>query len=86
MTDLELLQKIEQQLAQLPPEQLSLVSEFLDSLESRNSISHRALRRMPPIKRGGKAVDLLKFAGTWQGDDLEESLCFVEETRSKAQF
>jgi hypothetical protein len=33
MTDLELRQKIEQQLAQLSPDQLPLVSEFLDSLQ-----------------------------------------------------
>lgn len=34
MTYPELRQKIEQQLAQLPPDQLSLVSNFLDSLQS----------------------------------------------------
>lgn len=86
MSYLELRQKIEQQLAQLPPEQLSLVSEFLDSLQDKGSISHRPLRRLSPIKRESKAVDLLEFAGTWQGDDLEECLRFVYETRSKAQF
>jgi hypothetical protein len=86
MTYLELRQKIEQQLAQLPPDQLSLVSDFLNSLQNRNSISHRTLRRLPPIKRGSKAVDLLKFAGTWQGNDLEECLHFVHETRSKTHF
>lgn len=48
--------------------------------------SDRSLHRLAPIKRGSKAVDLLKFAGTWQGDDLEECLQFVCETRSKAQF
>ena len=86
MTYLELRQKIEQQLAQLPPDQLSLVSDFLDSLQTRRSTGHRVLRRLSPIKRGSKAVDLLKFAGTWQGNDLEECLRFVQETRSKAQF
>jgi len=86
MSDLELRQKIEQQLAQLPPDQLSLVSNFLDSLQDTRSMSHRKLRRLSPIKRGNKAVDLLEFADTWQGDDLEECLRFVHETRSKAQF
>lgn len=86
MTYLELRQKIEQQLAQLPPEQLSLVSDFLNSLQTRNSIKHRTLRRLPPIKRGSKAVDLLKFAGTWEGNDLDECLHIVHETRSKTQF
>ncbi|MBU7584075.1 MAG: hypothetical protein KAF91_14380 [Nostoc sp. TH1S01] len=86
MTYLEIRQKIEQQLAQLPPDQLSLVSDFLASLQTRNNISQRQLRRLPPIKRGSKAVDLLQCAGTWEGDDLEECLHFVHETRSKAQF
>lgn len=86
MTYPELRQKIEQQLAQLPPDQLFLVSDFLDSLQNKESTSDRAVRRLAPIKRGSKAVDLLKFAGTWQGNDLEECLHFVHETRSKAQF
>ncbi len=86
MTYPELRQKIEQQLAQLPSEQLSLVSNFLDSLTNKSHISQRPLRRLAPIKRGTKAGDLLKFAGTWQGNDLEECLRSVKESRSKAQF
>ena len=86
MTYPELRQKIEQQLAQLPPEQLSLVSDFLDSLQTKSTMSQRPLRRLAPIKRGTKAGELLKFAGTWQGNDLEDCLRLVKETRSKAQF
>jgi hypothetical protein len=87
MTDLKLRQKIERQLAQLPPDRLSLVSDFLDSLQSNNtSVGQPSLRRLAPIKRGTKASDLLKFSGTWQGDDLEECLNFVQETRSKSEF
>lgn len=82
----KLRQKIEQQLAQLPPDQLSWVSDFLDSLQSKSTTSQRSLRRLAPIKRGTKAGDVLKFAGTWQGNDLEECLRFVNETRSKAEF
>ncbi|NJL10650.1 MAG: hypothetical protein HC908_12110 [Calothrix sp. SM1_7_51] len=39
-----------------------------------------------PILRGSKAEDLLKFAGTWQGDDFEECLQLVYDTRSQAEF
>ncbi len=39
-----------------------------------------------PIRRGSKAKDLLKFAGTWQGDDFEECLQLVYDTRSQAEF
>ena len=74
MTYPKLRQKIEQQLDQLSPEQLSLVSNLLDSLLLKSSTSQRPLRRLAPIKRGSKAVDLPKFAGTWQGNDLEECI------------
>ncbi|BAZ16182.1 hypothetical protein NIES4071_80570 [Calothrix sp. NIES-4071] len=63
-----------------------MVSDFLDSIQNKSSVNQQPLRRMAPIKRGMKARDLLKFAGTWQGDDLEECLSFVKETRSKTQF
>ncbi len=43
-------------------------------------------RKLSPILRGSKAEDLLKFAGTWQGDDFEECLHAVYGTRSPARF
>jgi hypothetical protein len=49
-------------------------------------MSHHPLRRLSPLKRGRQAVDLLKFAGTWEGNDLEKRLHLVHETRSKAKF
>jgi hypothetical protein len=45
-----------------------------------------ALPSGEPIRRGAKVGDLLKFAGTWAGDDLEECLADVYATRSKANF
>ncbi|BAZ81828.1 MAG: hypothetical protein ACKO9I_07950 [Sphaerospermopsis kisseleviana] len=39
-----------------------------------------------PILRGSKAKDLLKFAGTWQGDDFEKCLQLVYDTRSETEF
>jgi hypothetical protein len=44
----------------------------------------------PPVFRPAKgpstARSLLKYAGTWEGDDLEECLKLVYATRSKAKF
>jgi hypothetical protein len=44
----------------------------------------------PPVFRPGDgpstAGSLLKYAGTWEGDDLDECLRLVYATRSKAQF
>lgn len=50
MTYPELRQKIEQKLAQLSPEQLSLVSHFLDFLQCKSTIRQRPLRRLALIK------------------------------------
>lgn len=36
-----------------------------------------------PILRGGTAKDLLNLAGTWTGDDFEERLDLVYQTRSQ---
>ncbi|WP_242046464.1 hypothetical protein [Cylindrospermum sp. FACHB-282] len=79
MTDLELHQKIEQQISQLPPEQLSFVSDFLDSIQAKSTVNQPPLRRISPVKRGNKAGDLLRYAGTWHGDDLEDCLRLVIE-------
>jgi hypothetical protein len=51
-------------------------------LSSTKPETHEAI----PILRGSKTEDLLKFAGTWQGDDFEECLQLVYETRSQAEF
>ncbi|CAD5920844.1 hypothetical protein PCC9214_00648 [Planktothrix tepida] len=86
MNTVQLRQKIESQLNQLSPERLTLVSEFLDSIQLAETIESSSLRKLSPIKRGKTAKDLLKFAQTWQGDDLEDCLNFVQETRSETQF
>lgn len=39
-----------------------------------------------PIFKGSKAEDLLKFAGTWQGNDFGECLQLVYETRYQKVF
>jgi hypothetical protein len=39
-----------------------------------------------PILTGATGADLLQFVGTWQGDDFEECLESVYETRSLASM
>jgi hypothetical protein len=86
MNQSQLRQKIESQLDQLSPDRLSLVSSFLDSLQTTTPQAPSSLRKLPPIKKGKRAQDLLKYANTWQGDDLEACLDLVRETRSETQF
>ena len=40
----------------------------------------------PPGRRQSTGADLLKFAGTWHGDDLEECFAVVVATRSQTVF
>jgi hypothetical protein len=60
------------------------------STEKNNDTSNQKMKpeiqEATPIIRGSKAEDLLKFASTWQGDDFEECLQLVYETRSSAKF
>jgi hypothetical protein len=39
-----------------------------------------------PDKRPSTGASLLKFAGTWEGDDLPEVLELMRQTRSLAKF
>ncbi|MEH2193877.1 MAG: hypothetical protein V7K98_14745 [Nostoc sp.] len=68
-------------------EQTSL--DVLSTEKNDDTSNHQTkpeIREATPILRGSKAEDLLKFAGTWQGDDFEECLQLVYETRSQAEF
>ncbi|MEH2040905.1 hypothetical protein [Nostoc sp.] len=49
-------------------------------------IKQRGDRSQSVIRRGSTGQNLLKFAGTWHGDDLEECLAFLDATRSEAKF
>lgn len=86
MNSISIRKKIERKLDQLSPEKLALVSDFIDSIDSASFINLSLAHKLSPIKRGKTTQDLLKFAATWQGDDLEDCLDFVRETRSKTQF
>ncbi len=68
-----------------------ILEQILDYLEYLKTRATTRTSKVPiqdgePIWRGSKAKDLLKFAGTWQGDDFEECLQLVYGTRSQAEF
>jgi hypothetical protein len=113
MTPIELRQKLHHQLDQLPPEELSLVDDFLASLESalhphepvtadcsdlngtQESVSFsdflaklkkQPLRRAELIRPRLTGKDLLPVVGSWQGDDIEECLEILHQTRSQSEF
>lgn len=86
MNSVNLRQKIDIKLNQLSPDRLALVSDFIDSIQSLENVETSSLQKLTPIKRGKTAGDLVQFAATWQGDDLEECLNIVHKNRSPAQF
>ncbi|MFZ4641647.1 MAG: hypothetical protein ACOYMP_14800 [Nodosilinea sp.] len=98
MTPTEIRHKLHQQIDQLPLDLLLLAADFLDFLKfkrvnARDSTEGLAQFSRPttadgdqPILTGSTGADLLQFSGTWQGDDFEQCLQAVYETRSPAQF
>ena len=82
----QLRQKIDHQLNSLSPKWLILISNFLDSIQNLTNANELLDAEPTSIKRNKRAQNLLKYANTWQGNDLEECLDFVVETRSETQF
>jgi hypothetical protein len=65
------------------------ISPNLSTEKNDDTSNHQTkpeIQEAAPILRGSKAEDLLKFAGTWQGNDFEECLQLIYETRSPAEF
>lgn len=94
MTPADIRQKLHQQIDQLPADFLLLAAEFLEFLKSRYASapppsvpsSLPDVEEGEPILLGSTGADLLQFSGTWQGEDFEECLEAVYETRSPAKF
>lgn len=93
MTTIEIRQQVHQQIDQLPPEQLTLVAEFLEFLQFKRAKTADASTQLQvltearePVLTGSTVADLVKFAGTWQGDDFEECLQAVYDARLPAEF
>lgn len=98
MTPADIRQHLHQQIDQLPSDFLQLAAEFLESLKSK-SVRGDTLENVPsvmpsipnssdgePVLTGSTGTDLLQFSGSWQGDDFEDCLKAVYETRSTAEF
>jgi hypothetical protein len=69
---------------------LAQLLDYLEYLKTRQDTiikpSRVSTQDEEPILRGSRAKDLLEFVGTWQGDDFEECLQLVYDTRSQAEF
>lgn len=102
MNTLEIRQKIIQSLENIPPESLALVADFVEFLQYKQhqatTDTKSNLSETSPVETTNTATpssptlpgttldDLLKFAGTWEGDDIRECLQLVHETRAPLEL
>lgn len=89
MIALEMREELHQRIDQLSPEQLVLLADFVEFLQFKQfkSVAPNALLQAgEPVLTGSTIEDLLQFAGTWHGNDFEECLQGVYDTRLPAEF
>ena len=60
-----------------------LLEEVMRVIRSRKHNSSTPPTSSEPIRRGAKLGDLLEFAGTWAGEDLQDCVDTVYATRSQ---
>jgi hypothetical protein len=85
-TTMDIKELLLQEIESSPDLLLAETLNFLRFLKTKPDPEPQSTPESTPILRGSKAEDLLKFAGTWQGDDFEECLQLVYETRSQTEF
>lgn len=83
MNTLQLRQTINQYLDQLSGDRLRLAADFLSFLVQKESRSHPQLDTLENFRPASQS--LLSHTETWEGDDFEECLQTVYETRSQIQ-
>lgn len=71
-------------MSKTPKKQIEELAEQLSPADREELIEH--LREHPTTDRPSTAQSLLKYAGKWQGTDLEQCLDSVYETRSTVKF
>ena len=77
MDNLELRQQIEQDLAAITTDNLEIIAEFIKFIKDRQELHPES------SYRPASSHSFLRHAGTWVGDDLEDCIQVVYETRGK---
>ncbi len=79
----QLIQEIESMPEDLLAEFLDF-ADFIKAKRAKQQISSNLQTTLPYRPASGRSI--LRHAGTWQGDDFEECLQMVYDTRSKSRF
>jgi hypothetical protein len=64
----------------------ALANDLPRAMRAREEATPLKARVFRPAVAPSTALSLSQYAGTWEGDDLEECLRIVYATRSKARF
>jgi hypothetical protein len=81
MNTIELRQQIEKNLSEISPDNLKIIAEFIEFIKGKQESTQAAPEAITYKPASGRS--LLRHAGTWVGDDLEDCLQLVYETRGK---
>jgi hypothetical protein len=79
MTNIDLQQQITKDLSTISPNNLKILAEFIQFLKQKQETN-----LSEPINyRPASGRSILRHAGKWEGDDLEECLELMHKTRGK---
>lgn len=84
MNIIELRQQIEKNLSEISPDNLKIIAEFVEFIKGKQENIKPTQEATTYKPASGRS--LLRHAGTWVGDDLEDCLQLVYETRGKVKI
>ncbi|MDJ0846543.1 hypothetical protein [Crocosphaera sp.] len=79
MNNLELQQQINKELSKISPENLKIIAEFVQFIKDKQEVN----LSQPTNYRPASGRSILRHGDTWKGDDLEQCLQLMYETRGK---
>jgi len=79
MNQIELQEKITRDLSTISPDNLKIIAEFVQFIKQKQEIKFSE----PMNYRPASGRSILRHVGKWEGDDLEDCLKLMYETKGK---
>ena len=84
MNTIQLREQIEETLLEISPENLKIIAEFVEFVKDKQAKNQSSLEAINYKPASGRSI--LRHAGTSVGDDLEDCLKLLYETRGKIKI
>jgi len=84
MNSSDLRTQIEQNISQLSAENLQVIAELVELMKKKQETAQITSEATVYQPASGRSI--LRHAGTWVGDDLEDCLQFMSETRGRLKI